>query len=230
MIRKGEKEDGQQIVKLKLDNWKLTYKNIFPNEYLDKMTYSDEIEKFITNYDKRNIIVYEENNEILGYCYYGDAKEAREKNIGEIYAIYVHNDYQRRHIGEKLIKEALTNLLKHNNKVILWCAKDNYKAIKFYHKIGFENFMEKEVYIEQKPITEIGLVFDLKNNFKYKISRYTSCLQKNNTIAVYSNFDLMFLKNETVKWFNKIKDKKNMELIPYEFIQYLINKEVLELD
>ena len=64
----------------------------------------------------------------------------------------------------------------------------------------------------------------------YKLTRYASYLEKNNIVAVYSNFNLFFLKNETVGWFKKIISSEKIDEIPKDFIKLLRDKEVRELD
>lgn len=64
----------------------------------------------------------------------------------------------------------------------------------------------------------------------YKLTRYASYLEKNNVLAVYSNFNLFFLKNETVEWFKKIINNEKIDEIPKDFINFLKDKEVIELD
>ncbi|MBO5349640.1 MAG: hypothetical protein J6A89_07485 [Clostridia bacterium] len=63
---------------------------------------------------------------------------------------------------------------------------------------------------------------------KYKLTRYVSYLEKNEIIAVYSNFNLFFLKNEPALWFQKIVNNDETKDIPINFIKYLQEKEVIE--
>ncbi|MBP3502901.1 MAG: hypothetical protein J6K42_05470 [Clostridia bacterium] len=64
----------------------------------------------------------------------------------------------------------------------------------------------------------------------YKLTRYVSYKEKNNIIAVYSNFNLMFFKGDTAMWFKKIVNKENIDEIPKKYLEYLQRKEVIELD
>ena len=45
LIRKGKTEDGEIIAKIKIDNWRKTYKNIFPDEVLQSLEAKNEVEK-----------------------------------------------------------------------------------------------------------------------------------------------------------------------------------------
>ncbi len=60
----------------------------------------------------------------------------------------------------------------------------------------------------------------------YKLTRYTSYIEKNNIYAVYCNFNLYFFKNDTYNWFKSIIDKENKK-IDNEFINFLLDKEII---
>lgn len=64
----------------------------------------------------------------------------------------------------------------------------------------------------------------------YKLTRYVSYKEKNNVIAVYSNFNLMFLKGNSAIWFKKIANNENLDDIPKKYFDYLQKKEVIVLD
>ena len=47
--------------------------------------------------------------------------------------------------------------------MIVWCFKDNKKAIKFYEKLGGKNVETKTVKIGEKYYQEYGFYFDLES-------------------------------------------------------------------
>ena len=61
----------------------------------------------------------------------------------------------------------------------------------------------------------------------YKLSRYTSYIEKNNIYAVYCNFNLYFFKGETYQMFHKVLENNPKNKINKEFIDFLIEKEIL---
>lgn len=232
MIRVGTIKDAEKISNLKIQNYLKTYKGIFDDSYLKNLSIKDEKSKYIRHFQDRKILVYEKDNKILGYIYYGKRKnninELTEYNA-EIYAIYVDINFIDSGIGTKLIKHALMDLIKDYDKVILWCAKENIKAQKFYLK---NNFVKSNIIsnsIGGKNVTEIAFIFDFTNPANYKLTRFTSFIEKSNIIAVYSNFNMFFLKENTSLWFKQIVDKDLSSEIPLSFYNYLINKEVIEL-
>ena len=161
MIREGKLSDADQITAIKVDSWKETYKNLIPKEALNKITYEKEKEKYINKFNNRRIVVYEENNEILGYSFFGKRqnvnKEKMEDYTSEIYALYIKNDFKRKGVGTKLINHICDTLKKENNeKVLLWCLKDNQNAIDFYKKNGFEYLNNKKEELNGVNIEELS--------------------------------------------------------------------------
>ena len=232
MIRKGIEKDAKQIAMLKITNYKKTYASIFSKKFLDEMSIEEEEEKYLKGLKNRKVLVYYEENNILGYIYYGKRKNNKEilsDYDGEIYAIYVDINSKNKGIGTKLIKAALNDLVNDYKKVILWCMADNFESIKFYKKRNFKQLDKVSIEIGGKTLYESAFVFDFKESDKYKITRFVSYKEKNNIIAVYSNFNLLFFKNETVKWIKNILYGKKTKEIPISFYKYLIKKEVIEI-
>ena len=60
----------------------------------------------------------------------------------------------------------------------------------------------------------------------YKLTRFTSYLEKNNVYAVYVNFNLYFFIGDTYIWFKSIINNENKK-IDKGFIDFLLNKEII---
>ena len=229
MIRNGKIEDAEKIAKIKIDNWRKTYEKIFPDEYLLNLNLKNEIEKYKNGFKNRKVVVFEKNNEIIAYCYYGDKKD---NNIceysGEIFAIYVKNDCQEKGVGTILLNEALKDLSKIHKKIMLWCAKENYRAISFYKKNNLEIIGYDKENIGGREVEKVALGISFEKEKTYNLKKSANYIENEENIAIYTNPDLIFLKDETKKWFKQIiKHEKNLS-IPQKFIQYLIKKEVIE--
>ena len=231
MIRKGKVEDGMLIAKLKIDNYKDTYKKIFLERYLNKMSVLRENEKYIRDFNNKKILVYEEAGEILGYIYYGQRRnnlETLTKHKGEIYALYVDTKMQGEGIGTKLMKAALLDLIKDYESVILWCATANTGAVSFYTKRNFISSNKVKVKVGDSSILETAFLYEFKEIKNYKETRYLAYLEKKDVIVAYANFNLIFLKNNTSKWFKAILSSKEKLDIPMSFYRYLLEKELIE--
>lgn len=229
MIRNGKIEDAGKIAKIKIDNWKKTYLNIFPDKYMENLNLEKEIEKYKNNFNNRKVITFVKDEEIIGYCYYGDKKDNFfNEYSGEVYAIYVKNECQQKGIGTALLQEAMKALSNEHKKIMLWCAKENYKAISFYKKNGLKIIGEDLENISGKDVKKIALGVDLEVKKAYKLRKSANYIENEEGIALYTNPDLIFLKDKTKDWFKTIINRENILDVPQNFIAYLIKKDAIE--
>lgn len=229
MIRAGRIEDADTIANIKIDNWRKTYLNIFPDEYLRSLDLEIEIEKYKNSFNNRNVITYEKEGKIIAYCYYGESKDKYlEEYTGEIFALYVKNDCQDRGVGTALLQEAIKDLSKSNKKIFLWCAKENNRAIKFYKKNGLEILGKDTENIGGKDVKKVALGLDLEKEKNYSLKKSANYIENDESLAIYTNPDLIFLKGETRDWFKEIINHKKDSRIPQKFVEYLIGKGAIE--
>ncbi len=81
-----------------------------------------------------NTLVARDGERVVGFACAGASRDAEGE--GEVYAIYVLEEYQRRGVGYALMREALA-LIEGCRVVCVWVLKDNHKAIRFYERVGF---------------------------------------------------------------------------------------------
>ena len=62
MIRYYEENEIDQIAKIIDEDWKITYKGMISQEYLDNLNYKDREERIRKKYKKEKKIVYVEEN------------------------------------------------------------------------------------------------------------------------------------------------------------------------
>jgi GNAT superfamily N-acetyltransferase len=155
-------EDVSQIVKINVDTWRTAYKSIFPPEFLQNLSYKEkEIrwrERF-NNREKKEFIYLAEttSKKIVGFSMCSLEQSDRtltipgiSKYIGELMAIYILQEYQRKLIGTKLVKLVVERLLENNIKtMIVWVLKDS-----SYHK-NYE-FLEGK-YVGEKMLEYGGV-------------------------------------------------------------------------
>lgn len=165
LIRKVRYEDIEQIVDINIQDWKKVYKGIIDDSSLENLDKKEKIEKWKKSYNKGNLIVFEKDEKVLGYCRYDDNISNKNNEIdSEIIALYVKYDNLGQGIGKKLVeyvKEDLKN--KNRKKMIIWCLQENINARKFYEKIGGK-LIQDEKYFEKdgKRYKEVGYIFDIK--------------------------------------------------------------------
>lgn len=111
LIKKANEYDSEIITKIHLNSWRTTYNNFFSKKLFMKRELefkerNKKIKEKIINDDDCHYIIYEENENILGFLCYGTARGNKYNGMGEIYSIYLEEKNQRRDMGTNLIKEA----------------------------------------------------------------------------------------------------------------------------
>ena len=122
-------------------SWQESYRGIVDDGYLDRMTVS-RCEEMASRYPE-NTLVAKDGERVVGFACAGAVNG--EIDAGEVYALYVLEEYQHQGIGYALMREALS-LLKGCRVVYLWALKENAKALRFYERVGFRlDGTEKEI-------------------------------------------------------------------------------------
>ncbi len=134
-VEKAQIEDARNIVEINIEEWKNTYKDIFPDKFLENLSEKKEesIEKCKNKINE--YIVCKINNQVVGFLRFGKNKKGYNDNYAEIYALYIDKDYRRKGIGKALINFAFENL-KSNYKYVLISTLVQNNANLFYKKIG----------------------------------------------------------------------------------------------
>tara|TARA_B100000686_G_scaffold78896_1_gene85042 strand:- start:27075 stop:27545 length:471 start_codon:yes stop_codon:yes gene_type:complete len=115
--------------------------NIYNSAFSDNVFRIWDIKDFIDIYNmgSKFYLLYEKNN-LIAYSVF-----LIGKNVGEIISIGVKETFQSMGYGRHLIR----NFIKTNEnitKLNLEVAKSNYKAISFYHSLGFHHVDTRKNY------------------------------------------------------------------------------------
>jgi len=161
-------EDVPEIVKVNMDTWRTTYQSIFSLEFLQNLSYKEKEIRWRQLFDnpEREIFIYlaeEASKEIVGFSM-GSLEQSNltlkipgiRNYIGELMAIYVLQEHQRKNIGLKLVKLIVERLIESRiNSMIVWVLKENpYR--KFYEYIGGKYIDEKMLEIDATNYIEIA--------------------------------------------------------------------------
>nr|WP_174616522.1 GNAT family N-acetyltransferase [Virgibacillus ihumii] len=157
-IRTATVNDAAQIAKVHVDSWRTTYKGIVPDSFLDGMSYEERTKRWQKNSVGQNVFVAETNDgEIVGFANGGRERQGKfEGYEGELYAIYILQEYQGKGLGKRLIEAVVDSLLKAGfNSMLIWVLKDN-PATYFYKSIGGKRIGTDELEIHGVTLTEIA--------------------------------------------------------------------------
>jgi ribosomal protein S18 acetylase RimI-like enzyme len=141
-------DDIPGIIKVSIDTWRITYRGIISADFLNNLSYEDDIAKWQQRFTnpERYIFFYiaeTEFKKIVGLAL-GSLEQSDpttkipdiNKYFGELKAIYVLKEYQRRGIGVRLVKLIVEKLIEHDIiSMVVWVLKDN-PNWKFYEILG----------------------------------------------------------------------------------------------
>lgn len=164
-IEKASILDAEIIADINIRVWKTTYSNVLSNEILTKRENQRRlIIERVHNLIKINTYLIAKVDDIpVGFILYGDLREIphlESKKTGEVYAIYILENYQRKGIGKTLIDCAIKDLIsKDYENLLIWGLKDN-PYTKFYEKIGGKKMHTREISIFEDKLLENSYYFD----------------------------------------------------------------------
>lgn len=159
-IRKAEKEEALEISKIQAAGWRTTYNTIIPADELSKIK-DDNWEEMLTSVIKNDnpyLYVVEEDGQVIANILFGKSRDMED--CGEIYALYVLKEHQKKGVGRLLLEKAFEILNEKYSKIILKVLRDNHNAREFYQKMGF-------IYIEDLEIELFSLKL-LSSKYEYK--------------------------------------------------------------
>jgi ribosomal protein S18 acetylase RimI-like enzyme len=134
LIRDMTETDYEQKGFIHYKCWLETYNGLMDSLYLEKHTL-ERCVKIAKTYPE-NTIIAEYNQKIVGFAAYNKSSDS-DDNRGEVYAIYVLQDYQKLGIGKALMDECI-NRMTNYEYISVWVLYNNLKAIDWYYKYGFE--------------------------------------------------------------------------------------------
>ena len=160
VIRNAEIEDVKQISEIVVEDWKIAYKGIIDDDFLESMNAEKQYEKEIKRY-KNYVVAVNDSNEVLGYAW-RQILDTDEMADCEIVALYVKYAYRKNGIGKKLLLDTIDNFKEiGKKKMIIWCLKENYESRKFYEKMGGKESEISSHKWRDKEYNIISYLYDL---------------------------------------------------------------------
>ncbi len=143
-------KDCESVSEIFAVSWRAAYRNIFRDEAL--LTVRPERWKTRLSDMVRtrsfSIIIVNDGQRDVGAGIFGWSRDKKEKNWGEIIALYVLPDAWGKGMGRALMALMLSELTQMNCvRTHLWVIRDNARACRFYEASGFER-SETEDYME----------------------------------------------------------------------------------
>ena len=135
-------------------SWQEAYAGIVDASYLEQLTV-EKCEEIAFRW-KDNILVAKDGDRVVGFVGYGKNRSEEPSKTGEIFAIYILQEYYGTGVGTNLMNNAL-ELLREYPQTVVWVLKDNLRAIRFYEKCGFRMDGKEETIRLGSPIVEVRM-------------------------------------------------------------------------
>ncbi|OTW65014.1 GNAT family N-acetyltransferase [Bacillus sp. AFS094611] len=166
-IRRAAKDDIPGIAKVHVDSWKTTYKGIFAEGILGKITYEQREKQWETIFQQEHKYQYRFVAEtldgtIIGFIDGGVERSGAYNCDGELYAIYLLQEYQGMKIGQKLFQALLSECINDNMQSLLVWVVTNNPSKKFYKKFNPEKIDTK--FLERVQVEETAYCWRDINN------------------------------------------------------------------
>lgn len=166
IIRNVEEKDLRQIAEINVEDWKIFFKGIIDDEFLDSLSAEAKEKRWLANYKENSFIVAANGDEVYGYCKYADVSYGLpdEENVdSELCSIYVKASLVKGNgIGRALVEYVKNDLKSRGRKkMIICCLEENYRARAFYEKMGGKYYGEKDYEAGGKIYNEVIYIYDL---------------------------------------------------------------------
>ena len=161
-IRAAIPEDAASIARVHVDSWRSTYAGIVSDEYLVGLSYRnrESLWKELLTADRAGTSYFVADaggGDIVGFANAGPEREGDRTYRGELYAIYILEEYQRMGLGRRLFSSVTRRLLADGfNSMLLWVLEDNHPAIQFYESLGGERVGRKTITIGGVDLVEVA--------------------------------------------------------------------------
>lgn len=152
-------DDRMMISKVYEESWKVAYKGIIPQNYLDSIPEGN----WVSNLDNKDwkTLVCIDNGKIVGTSSFCKSRFEQFQGWGEIISIYLLPDYIGKGYGKILMKTTLSELKRQGYKnVFLWVLEENTRARNFYEQYGFwltDDFLDDN--IGGKDLREVRYIY-----------------------------------------------------------------------
>lgn len=136
MIRQAEEKDIEQITEI----YNYAILNTTATFDTETKSYEDRCKWFSEHTEYHYIIVYEENEKVLGYASLSPYIDKKAYDSTVELSIYVHHEHQGKHIGKQLMKRILDMAFACDEikTIVSLITAENKVSICMHEKAGFK--------------------------------------------------------------------------------------------
>lgn len=155
-------DDGALVGQIHAETWKIAYRGIINDRYLDNLSASrweEGVAQKIADGEWRGFGAVSGGN-LAGCTFYSGARDEYKTGWGEIISLYVLPRYWGCGIGFALLNQVIGGLNAMGfDKCYLWVLSKNKRAIVFYERYGFkQDGGELQYTLDGQKLHEISMV------------------------------------------------------------------------
>jgi ribosomal protein S18 acetylase RimI-like enzyme len=166
-IRKAVPEDAYDYTICHISCFQSAYKGIVADDYLNNMLAEKEqrVERYKKNLtDPGDCKYYCVMNaeRMIGFLIINISRAADQSGVGEIWAIYLVEEFRNKGYGKEMLDFAINELrLVEPKEIFLWVLEENNRARRFYEKHSFSFDGTKREVKYGKPLVQLRYVLNL---------------------------------------------------------------------
>ena len=153
--------DAAAIARVHVETWRTAYRGIVPDAFLASLSVEARAARWSrilteTEGNKLVRVAEDEAGDIVGFASAGPERTGELGYEGELYALYVRAEHQRRGVGRALTLSVVEGLEEARLRSMLLCVLAENPARRFYEVIGGTPVATREIEIEGTVLDEIA--------------------------------------------------------------------------
>jgi GNAT superfamily N-acetyltransferase len=149
-IREAIIADCAAVAEVHVRSWQESFAGIVPQTFLDKMSVEKRAKAFEAGFTApfyRMYVAETTGRGIVGFADFGAPRENIDAYDGELYAIYLLPEFQRKGIGGRLFKRGVEFLKGRGSSSMYLLALEVSPYRAFYEKMGGQRMGKKQIEI-----------------------------------------------------------------------------------
>ncbi len=155
--------DAPGIARVDVTSWRSTYVGLVPDDLLTSYDYDERERARRTSLADESTATYvaeHPRDGIIGFLSGGPARMDDMAYAGELYAVYLLEQHQRRGIGRRLVGELCAWLLTQGlTSMYTWSLEDN-PSRRFYESLGGTEFRRQTMTVRGYDLAEVAYGWD----------------------------------------------------------------------
>lgn len=162
IVRPATASDADAIARVHVASWQTTYRGILADDYLARMSvhhHAANHRALMAEARTFYLVAQDRSDGVIGFVNAGPERNSDPDFTGEIYALYLLQQHQRKGLGQMLVQFAALRLRAMGHHSLLIWVLDGNPAEGFYQRLGGRRLRTAPVDIAGQSLQEIAYVW-----------------------------------------------------------------------